>query len=448
VLIDAYKVAHWMNVRKLTPAHVERRADLADGQIRELLTVDSLAVSDEAGRRLSETLAVDAAQIAAAGETRPTALVRTAAELHATRRAIQRDGIHFYNYYTMAAPPGRVGPVVLDILCSQDRLPALNHGHLEPAITINLGPGDINGRWGEELGESTWQVLRANRGKDAWIVGDSYVEPAYCPHTYSLASGTPARIISYTGASNLAPLLDEVNEWADHAFAALQRELADAGAAALLRAALNRRALEPADAAAAAGVAADGVEAFLAGRTDALALAELRALGTALGFDHRILLSPTRRHDEVGKTCCTVDQSRAGLRRFRAYEVASTASAPHLPDLTGQFMRVSRGHAAELDLCDGAETHYMVTEGALTVSWLDADGTRAERWLTPDGTAWVAPYVAHAWSGEGALIRLGSGRPAGYLDQLELSNTYAAAATLRRGRRSAAGWGYDGPEGG
>ena len=27
----------------------------------------------------------------------------------------------------------------------------LNNGHLEQAITVNLGPGDIYGRWGENI---------------------------------------------------------------------------------------------------------------------------------------------------------------------------------------------------------------------------------------------------------------------------------------------------------
>ena len=107
-------------------------------------------------------LRVEAEQLTSSPRRNLTALTRSADDLIATRRPIQRDGIHFYNYYTMAAPPGAVAPVILDILCPAERVPALNNGHLEPAITVNIGPGDINGRWGEELTEETWQVLRAN----------------------------------------------------------------------------------------------------------------------------------------------------------------------------------------------------------------------------------------------------------------------------------------------
>ena len=76
------------------------------------------------------------------------------ADIEATRRAVHRDGIHFYNYYNLPAPKGQVARVILDILCPAERLPAQNNGHLEPAITINLGPGHINGLWGDEVNET------------------------------------------------------------------------------------------------------------------------------------------------------------------------------------------------------------------------------------------------------------------------------------------------------
>ena len=37
--------------------------------------------------------------------------------------AIIKDGIHFYNYYTLPTPKGYVSPVLLDILCPKDKLP-------------------------------------------------------------------------------------------------------------------------------------------------------------------------------------------------------------------------------------------------------------------------------------------------------------------------------------
>lgn len=449
--IDRFKLMHWMNARKVTPEQVARRAGLESAELRAVLDAEAPDPSADVVARLAAALRITEEQLAATAGSGLTAVVRTAEELHATRRPIQRAAIHFYNYYSMAAPPGRVAPVILDILCPDDTLPALNNGHLEPAITINLGPGDIHGRWGTELTPATWQVLRANSaGPDSWIVGDSYVEPSYCPHTYSLASATPARIVSYTGASNLAGLLEEVNNWAPTASDRLLRDWESAPAAAVtLNAVLRRKGYQAADAAKAAGIPPGGVEAFLAGATDRLSPDELRALGMTLGFDHRVLLPAQHHHDTVGKSCLTVQDGRGSVRDFRGYTVASLASAPELPDLTGLFLSVDRAEPADgdLDLCDHAETHYLVTQGRLTLSWREADGSVGRAELGPDGTAWIGPCVEHAWSGLGAAIKLGSGQHLGYLEQLELSNTFRPAATLRRGRRDTLGWGYESDSG-
>jgi hypothetical protein len=167
-----------------------------------------------------------------------------------------------------------------------------------------------------------------------------------------------------------------------------------------------------------------------------------------LGFDYRPLLPAPRRHDSVGKTRCSIEESAASQRAFRSYRVASMASAPHLPDLSGLFMLVEKPSPDDsLDLAEHGETHYMVTGGELTLSWRDTSGL-ARCTLTADGTAWVAPYVEHAWSGAGSLIKLGSGRHVGILDQLELTNTFEAASTIARARGDVLGWGYDSPNGG
>jgi hypothetical protein len=337
----------------------------------------------------------------------------------------------------MAAPPDAVGPVILDILCPAGRLPELNNGHLEPAITVNIGPGDIHGRWGDDIRGDTWQILQANHGEDRWIAGDSYVEPSYCPHSYSLATEHPARIISYTGHSNLMDFIENLNDWdksaADSLIAVVEAGLGPRALAELL---LARRGhtLE---------TAARALELPVARLTESVdqgLVPVLRVLGRAFGFDYRLVLAPEKRHDTVGKTCRTMSECLADAREFRGYQVASLASAPHLPDLTGLFMRVDRGDGGELR--DLGETHYLVTGGELELEWSAAGGHGHAR-LDADATAWIAPCVAHRWSGRGSLVKLGSGRHPGYLDLVELTNTYAPAATLRRGRHDNESWGYD-----
>ncbi len=430
---DRFRLMHWMNARKTTPELLG-----AEGVDTAVLTAvldgSRTEIPQAQFTALCTALRVTPEQIAAREDTAPVAIVQSAQDMHATRRPIQRAGIHFYNYYTMAAPPGRVAPVILDILCPADTLPTLNNGHLEPAITINLGPGRIHGRWAAELDDVTWRVLEP---------GDSYVEPSYCPHTYGLVDDTPARIVSYTGVSNLARLLDETNVWQDPAAEAMLTDLdAVPAVSAILRAALRRRACDADGAGRLAGVSAEHISAFCDGKTDSLTLDELRELGAALGFDFRTLIEPVRRRDALGKTHLTAAQSRASTRTFASYTAASAAMTPELPDLIGVFLTVD-GEADGLDLCDHGENHYLVTEGEPTLRWQEPDGTVADAVLGPDGTAWLAPFVAHSWSGSGSVIKLGSGDHLGYLDQIELTNTFDPVATLRRGRRDAHGWGYE-----
>jgi hypothetical protein len=442
VLIDTYRLVHWMNLRKVTPEQVTAQAGFDEALLRAATESGRFEASSDIGARLGEVLRVSVEQLTA-DEQWPAVVVMTAEEVAATRRPIRRGGLHFYNYYTMAHPPGEVGPVILDILCPPTMLPELNSGHLEPAITLNLGPGDIHGRWGTELTPDTWHELRANRSSDSWIVGDSYVEPSYCPHAYALASDRPARIISYTASSALAPLLDDFNRWSDAAFANAVERIGDASGAAALAEMLDRRGYAPSEAASAVGLEPQGLERFLGGDPTALTVDDLRRLGTELGFDHRLCLPVPWRGDLVGKTYMSFERSRSSVRRFRGYEVASIATAPQLPDLTGLFMKIERpGGGDDLALSLLAESHYYVVSGPVSLSW-EQDGAVARRALDAGSTAWVAPGVRHGFGGRGAVVALASGRHVNAADWLTLSTTYAVSATLRRSRRDLSGWGYD-----
>ncbi|SNQ51634.1 2-hydroxyethylphosphonate dioxygenase [Frankia canadensis] len=456
MLVDVFKVVHWMNVRKMTSHELADRLHLEVEEFGRLLAADELDLADEVAEALARHLEIELPQLR--GSTAATdVVVRTAAELRATRRVVARDGIAFYNYYTMAAPLGRVAPVILDILCPAGRLPALNNGHLEPAITVNLGPGDIRGRWGCELTPATWRQMRAGTPAVPWVTGDSYVEPSFCPHTYALASDRPARIISYTGESGLRALLTEANAWADHAFEAMVAMAADGSPAAVLRDALARRGHDLTSLARRTGIARDRLAALAD-----LTLDELRAIAAVLATDYRTLLPARRQHDEVGKTFCSVEDSVASIRPFRGYQVADLAAAPHLPDLTGLYLRVDADAStpvdasataarAPLDLCDTTQTHYFVLDGDVTLWWRRDDaggggdgGCAAGRArLGADGSVWVPPFVAHGWTGHGSLVKLGSGPHLSYRDHLELSNTFEAGRALRRGRRDRLAWGYD-----
>ncbi|MET0416149.1 MAG: histidine kinase [Actinoplanes sp.] len=441
--VDQFKLMHWLNARKYTAAQLAELAGVPSRSVDALLRGDGADVPAAEVAAVVAALRIEPGQLSRAEHSAASVLLQSGRALRDSRRSIQRDGIHFYNYYTMAAAPGRVAPVILDILCPPDRLPALNNGHLEPAITVNLGPGDIHGRWGEELTPDTWHVLAANTGPDAWITGDSYVEPSYCPHTYSLASGRPARIVSYTAQSNLAALADEVNGWPDGAFAAcLDRLGAGLPPADLLDLLLARRGYDRPSLCAAIRTTPQALAATLA---DPFAdLATIRAVGDLLGVDYRLLLPAAPRHDRAGKTHQSIDGARRSRRGFGPYEMATMASAPQLPDLTGLFMRVDIERPADgIDLVEPGECHYLIATGTAAVEWQEPTGETGTALLDTDSSVWVAPFVRHRWSGHASLLKFGSGAHLGYLDLLELSNTFAAASTLRRSRHDLAGWGYD-----
>jgi 2-hydroxyethylphosphonate dioxygenase len=452
--VDPFKVAHWTNARKYTAAQLAQRAGIALEQFELLLSDRAGEVGEAVVTAVAAALDVTPAQLAGDGARDLTVVCQSASAMYESRRPIQRDGIHFYNYFTMAAPPGRVAPVILDILCPPDRLPALNNGHLEPAITVNLGPGDIYGRWGTELSPDTWQVLHANREGDRWITGESYVEPSYCPHSYSLVSESPARIVSYTGYSNLAPLIEEVNAWSPDAFTRCA-DLLDGGLGveSLLDLMLRARGHDRSSAANALGIAPTDVDAAVADPIGGIDT--LRVLGREIGFDYRVLLPAERRHDPVGKTCMSVEQSRASLRSVGGYKIASMASAPHLPDLIGLFVRVAADVTAPHgQMVEPSESHYLVVEGQPTLEWTtgpdaplastaEGGGGTGTMKFEVDGSAWVGPFVRHRWYGEGAVLKLSSGAHLGYLDLTELTNTYGPGATVRRGRRDLTSWGYD-----
>lgn len=446
MLIDPFQLGRWLNVRKLTPTQLATQAGMSDAEVLNILAGGTTTISYERGLLLASALDVAPTQLTASETPGPSVIVMTAADLRATCRPIQRDGIHFYNYYSMASPFGRVAPVILDILCPADRRPQLNNGHLEPAITINLGPGDIHGRWADEITSDSWRLMAANNGDLGWICGDSYVEPSFCPHSYALASERSTRIISYTGQSYLADLLSELNHWSPAAFDTFVDDVGSGEPAALLRSILRRLGFTVATASNIADTSSERLKKWLDGDYDSMSPQDLRSLGEKLGFDYRIILPAPRHHEALGLTYCSIAQSKASVRTFAAYQVASMATASHLPGLCGLFMFIcsrKKPGPAQLDLINNAEAHYMILDGEATLAWEGGDGSCVEAQLASDGTAWVAPYVRHGWTGEAAVVQLSSGRHVSYHEQLELTNTFGAEATLRRGWRDRRDWGYD-----
>ena len=115
--LDPVKLVHWMNIRKVTWDHLATHLDAEPADLRARLRYQSGSPRQGEIEAVATFLNVDPTLISAKTKARPAILLMRAAELRASCRAVQRDGIHFYNYYSLPVPAGSVGPVILDILC-------------------------------------------------------------------------------------------------------------------------------------------------------------------------------------------------------------------------------------------------------------------------------------------------------------------------------------------
>ena len=157
--IDKIKLNRWLNIRKTTINQLN--CDLKS-ELNFKISFDNChEVDDYASRIISKYLEVSVDKISSKQLT-PVFLYSSKKDIHKSKRPIKKDGIHFYNYYTLPTPKGYVAPVVLDIMCPKHKLPKLNNGHLEPAITLSMGPGDIYARFDEKLNKDTWTKFGIN----------------------------------------------------------------------------------------------------------------------------------------------------------------------------------------------------------------------------------------------------------------------------------------------
>ena len=190
-IVDILKINHWMNVRKVTIDYIFKRNKTLANKIK---LKKNFSLNENELNFLISKLFIPYNKIQLDNKI-PNYIFWNSEKIKKTKRSIKRDGIHFYNYYSLPSPEGFVGPVILDILCPKNKIPKLNNGHMEPAITVNLGKSDIYGRWGKKLNKINFSKIKYNSSKKhEWIIGDTYVEPTYCPHSYSRATNDNSKI--------------------------------------------------------------------------------------------------------------------------------------------------------------------------------------------------------------------------------------------------------------
>ena len=209
--LDTVKLNHWLNVRKMS---LDIFNKLLAKNTNHQVTLDNLENLDSHTINHIEKILDVPKEYLLIHEDVPPYIYNSKQQIEKTKRPIVRGGIHFYNYYTLPSPKGYVAPVLIDILCPKEKLPKLNNGHLEPAITVSLGPNDIYARFAKKINKFTFLKFKVNPDpKTDWVVGSNYYEPSYCLHTYSRATDKPGKILSYTTASNTEKLFDsKLNE--------------------------------------------------------------------------------------------------------------------------------------------------------------------------------------------------------------------------------------------
>ena len=82
LLLDTFKVVHWMNARKITGPELAARLAIDEDELCQLLARDELDVTDELAELLAKQLEIELPQISA--DTRQNLVViRTAADMRA-----------------------------------------------------------------------------------------------------------------------------------------------------------------------------------------------------------------------------------------------------------------------------------------------------------------------------------------------------------------------------
>lgn len=449
--LDKYKLIHWLNIRKVTKHKFLLECDTGLEQMDLESSKMFFEISSSSINNIVNYLSLKEDQLAYSklGHDEIGFIFQSKEELYKTKRLIKREGFDFYNYYTLPSPKGYVAPVILDILCPNEKLPKLNNGHFEAAITINLGPGPINGRWGKQINKLNFSVLESNLDdQTSWITGSSYFEPSYCPHTYSLASSQPAKILSYTVANTLDNFISDFNKLSQDQQINYEDSISKPLVERIISNQMSLLGFTEKTLAGTAELPLDIVSSFIKGDFDNLAMQLIKNLCSIMNLDFRVLLQPEITGDALGKTIFSVENSIKSKRIYKNIEWASAASSINSPDLTGSFLKVdNESDGTDLSNLDfmyfSKNSHYLVTSGNILFVSKNGNEVIEKLKLSKDDSLWVKPYQSHFFIGRGSLIKMSNGEGVDYTNDFSLGNLFDEQNTVKRAFKDNLGWGYD-----
>ena len=430
IIIDFLKLNHWINARKITNYFLKKKHKKLSQKIKSKKNFIATPTELEF---INNDLLIPTEKIIFKKNI-PDYLFWSKNKIEKTKRPIMRDGMHFYNYYSLPIPEGFVGPVILDILCPKKKLPKLNNGHLEQAITINLGNSDIYGRWGKKINKNNFSKIKFNdTHKNSWIIGDTYVEPTYCPHSYSRATKMNSKILSYTAKSPLEKFIKNLNGWSDERYSKLIKNLKLYDfRASILNFYLNNHGIEIKYLSKLIKIKINNVNHIVNNKKILLKTCKLLKLNPDMFFKKMY-----KGEDGIGKSYLSFKESFKTIRKFKSYAIASMASSERYPDLIGNFVKVSNKKKIK-DLCDYASSHYLVTGGKMSFN------VKNKKINISKGDAiWISPFLSHGFSGEGSLIKISNGESLDTSDLNQILNIYKPLQTIKRSYKDSKTWGYE-----
>ncbi len=438
-IIDKYKLIHWLNIRKTS---FDVLNNILYGKINKQISEKNLnEIDNYTANLISEELNIPLEKIIKNDKV-PNYLFKSNQDIQKTKRPIKRDNIHFYNYYTLPSPKGYVAPVLIDILCPKEKLPKLNNGHLETAITISLGPNDIYARFGKKKNKANFCKFRVNKDKKTdWIIGDNYFEPSYCLHTYSRATDGPGKILSYTTVSHIEKIFrDKVN---DDSFKNLSKNLSKNYFNNLIYQSLIDKGYDIDYLSKKIKLSKKKLKSFFNDNSN-FPLSIKNKLFKLANLDKRLFQEVIHKEDKIGKYYLSVKDVTKTIRKFKSYKIASIASSTRNPDLYGYFIKVNKKiiNNPKLDLMDSNCSHYLVTNGELI--FFVIENNKLKKIICKKGDAiWVGTYIKHSFYGKGSLTKISDGQNFNYLEKFDLGNLYNNKLTIHRARKDNQNWGYD-----
>ena len=430
LIVDFTKLNHWLNTRKITHKYISIKQKTLS---KKLKLKKNFKITAKELDFLNFNLSIPSDKIVLQNKI-PDYLYWTKSKIDKTKRPINRDGIHFYNYYSLPTPNGFVGPVILDILCPKNRLPKLNNGHLEQAITVNLGNSDIYGRWGKVKNKLNFSKIKFNNTKqNSWIIGDTYVEPTYCPHSYSRATDNNSQILSYTAKSPLEKLIKNLNNWSKSNYKTLINKIKSNNIRRLiLKFYLDNKGVDLKYLSKLINKKVQNLDYILKNKKILMKTCEFLKVDVNLFAEKKYTSE-----DKIGKTYLSFKDSFKTIRKFKSYDIASMASSERYTDLFGYFIKVSKNKKIE-DLCDYACSHYLVTGGNF---YFNVDNKRIK--IKKGDAIWMSSFKSHGFSGSGSLLKISNGESLDTSDLSEILNIYKPTETLNRSYKDKISWGYD-----